>query len=256
MENRLSMMRQSAVCRKISFRVFLPPLNKAHPKVDEWVGGSFRRALTEPIRCRPSSVVCGLGRLCHCPTADYDIRLRPPPRQASQRLSADRFPPALGVDGQAATARFLITSLVLLLGWLVYRMYDSRLSSSSSSFSLCLRALLVSPRVRSLSFVAYAQPRISFQRPSVRLSVPLPVGPSVGCPFSVSSRSIRLGLGQPMKTFQAYLPSGSRTYSCVHCRAHLADHDDLISKVRRTLVARFLSPVFWFVRRTNHTFPF
>lgn len=35
-----------------------------------------------------------------------------------------------------------------------------------------------------------------------------------------------------MKTFQAYLPDKChRTYSCVHCRAHLADHDDLISKV-------------------------
>ncbi|KRZ46049.1 Protein yippee-like 2 [Trichinella pseudospiralis] len=33
-----------------------------------------------------------------------------------------------------------------------------------------------------------------------------------------------------MKTFQAYLPSGGRTYSCVHCRAHLANHDELISK--------------------------
>lgn len=33
-----------------------------------------------------------------------------------------------------------------------------------------------------------------------------------------------------MKTFQAYLPEGGRTYSCVHCRAHLANHDDLISK--------------------------
>ncbi|XP_054568341.1 protein yippee-like 1 isoform X2 [Eptesicus fuscus] len=32
------------------------------------------------------------------------------------------------------------------------------------------------------------------------------------------------------KTFQAYLPSCHRTYSCVHCRAHLANHDELISK--------------------------
>uniref|UniRef100_A0A1I7ZMJ0 Protein yippee-like n=1 Tax=Steinernema glaseri TaxID=37863 RepID=A0A1I7ZMJ0_9BILA len=32
------------------------------------------------------------------------------------------------------------------------------------------------------------------------------------------------------KTFQAYLPTGSRTYSCVHCRANLADHNELISK--------------------------
>ncbi|CAK5101149.1 unnamed protein product [Meloidogyne enterolobii] len=32
------------------------------------------------------------------------------------------------------------------------------------------------------------------------------------------------------KTFQAYLPSGARTYSCAHCRANLADHNELISK--------------------------
>lgn len=34
-----------------------------------------------------------------------------------------------------------------------------------------------------------------------------------------------------VKTFQAYLPNCHRTYSCVHCRAHLANHDELISKV-------------------------
>lgn len=33
-----------------------------------------------------------------------------------------------------------------------------------------------------------------------------------------------------MKTFQAYLLNCHRTYSCVHCRAHLANHDELISK--------------------------
>ncbi|XP_071749628.1 protein yippee-like 1 [Lepeophtheirus salmonis] len=34
-----------------------------------------------------------------------------------------------------------------------------------------------------------------------------------------------------MKTFRAYLPPAChRTYSCVHCRAHLANHDELISK--------------------------
>ncbi|XP_049641801.1 protein yippee-like 1 [Suncus etruscus] len=32
------------------------------------------------------------------------------------------------------------------------------------------------------------------------------------------------------KTFQTYLPNCHRTYSCVHCRAHLANHDELISK--------------------------
>lgn len=35
-----------------------------------------------------------------------------------------------------------------------------------------------------------------------------------------------------VKTFRAYLPTTAyRKYSCVHCRAHLASHDDLISKV-------------------------
>ncbi|XP_034339308.1 protein yippee-like 1 isoform X1 [Magallana gigas] len=35
-----------------------------------------------------------------------------------------------------------------------------------------------------------------------------------------------------VKTFQAYLPNEChRKYSCVHCRAHLANHDELISKV-------------------------
>ncbi|KAI6240912.1 Protein yippee-like [Aphelenchoides fujianensis] len=34
-----------------------------------------------------------------------------------------------------------------------------------------------------------------------------------------------------MKTFQAYLPEGARTYNCAHCRANLADHNELISKV-------------------------
>lgn len=37
-----------------------------------------------------------------------------------------------------------------------------------------------------------------------------------------------------VKTFQAYLPPSNRTYSCVHCRAHLASHDELISKVNKT----------------------
>ncbi|CAD5118616.1 unnamed protein product [Dimorphilus gyrociliatus] len=31
-------------------------------------------------------------------------------------------------------------------------------------------------------------------------------------------------------TFQSYLPDKNRTYSCLHCRAHLANHSDLISK--------------------------
>lgn len=37
-----------------------------------------------------------------------------------------------------------------------------------------------------------------------------------------------------VKTFQAYLPPSNRTYSCVHCRAHLASHDELISKVKKS----------------------
>ncbi|KAF7636909.1 Yippee domain-containing protein [Meloidogyne graminicola] len=32
------------------------------------------------------------------------------------------------------------------------------------------------------------------------------------------------------KTFQAYLSSGARTYSCAHCRANLADHNEKIFK--------------------------
>ncbi|NXD21188.1 YPEL1 protein, partial [Spelaeornis formosus] len=35
------------------------------------------------------------------------------------------------------------------------------------------------------------------------------------------------------KTFQAYLPNCHRTYSCIHCRAHLANHDELISKAKK-----------------------
>ncbi|NXB09644.1 YPEL1 protein, partial [Cnemophilus loriae] len=37
------------------------------------------------------------------------------------------------------------------------------------------------------------------------------------------------------KTFQAYLPNCHRTYSCIHCRAHLANHDELISKAMQFL---------------------
>ncbi|XP_074697969.1 protein yippee-like 4 [Strix aluco] len=32
------------------------------------------------------------------------------------------------------------------------------------------------------------------------------------------------------RTFHSYLPRSHRTYSCVHCRAHLARHEELISK--------------------------
>ncbi|KAE8752987.1 hypothetical protein FOCC_FOCC000333 [Frankliniella occidentalis] len=40
-----------------------------------------------------------------------------------------------------------------------------------------------------------------------------------------------------VKTFQAYLPHCHRTYSCIHCRAHLANHDELISKNVKSLGA-------------------
>ncbi|KAF3846610.1 hypothetical protein F7725_003688 [Dissostichus mawsoni] len=43
----------------------------------------------------------------------------------------------------------------------------------------------------------------------------------------VSSDMVKL---TKAKTFQAYLDTCHRRYSCVHCRAHLANHDDLISK--------------------------
>lgn len=49
----------------------------------------------------------------------------------------------------------------------------------------------------------------------------------------VQSRGIITASGEStkmVKTFQAYLPPTNRTYSCVHCRAHLASHDELISK--------------------------
>lgn len=39
----------------------------------------------------------------------------------------------------------------------------------------------------------------------------------------------------PTKTFRSYLPRCHRTYSCVHCRAHLAKHDELISKVTASI---------------------
>ncbi|ELK25267.1 Protein yippee-like 2 [Myotis davidii] len=50
------------------------------------------------------------------------------------------------------------------------------------------------------------------------------------------------------KTFQAYLPSCHRTYSCIHCRAHLANHDELISKLLSFLLF-LLQPVPSFLLR-------
>ncbi|NXD78895.1 YPEL1 protein, partial [Halcyon senegalensis] len=45
------------------------------------------------------------------------------------------------------------------------------------------------------------------------------------------------------KTFQAYLPNCHRTYSCIHCRAHLANHDELISKASVNVISPFFSRV-------------
>lgn len=48
------------------------------------------------------------------------------------------------------------------------------------------------------------------------------------------------------KTFQAYLPNCHRTYSCIHCRAHLANHDELISKASGCLRAsQIISQANW-----------
>ncbi len=47
------------------------------------------------------------------------------------------------------------------------------------------------------------------------------------------------------KTFQAYLPSCHRTYSCIHCRAHLANHDELISKVPQFTTHPVLPVLHW-----------
>lgn len=55
-------------------------------------------------------------------------------------------------------------------------------------------------------------------------------GHANGQSSSSASSSSSSGSGTMVKTFQAYLPPTNRTYSCVHCRAHLASHDELISK--------------------------
>ncbi|NWT65486.1 YPEL1 protein, partial [Prunella himalayana] len=47
------------------------------------------------------------------------------------------------------------------------------------------------------------------------------------------------------KTFQAYLPNCHRTYSCIHCRAHLANHDELISKAKTHSSVNIISPCFF-----------
>lgn len=55
-------------------------------------------------------------------------------------------------------------------------------------------------------------------------------GHANGQSSQTSQQSSSTGSGNMVKTFQAYLPPTNRTYSCVHCRAHLASHDELISK--------------------------
>lgn len=48
-----------------------------------------------------------------------------------------------------------------------------------------------------------------------------------------------------VKTFQAYLPHCHRTYSCIHCRAHLANHDELISKVSTISLSKLIDLQVW-----------
>lgn len=49
---------------------------------------------------------------------------------------------------------------------------------------------------------------------------------------SKSSRADKAAKQQPQPVFkQDYFDSCHRTYSCIHCRAHLANHDELISKL-------------------------
>ncbi|KAG1970299.1 protein yippee-like [Pimephales promelas] len=57
--------------------------------------------------------------------------------------------------------------------------------------------------------------------------VVLDVRPFLLRPRAVSPATVAMTRS---KTFQAYLPNCHRTYSCIHCRAHLANHDELISK--------------------------
>ncbi|KAI5098714.1 protein yippee-like 1 [Silurus meridionalis] len=58
-----------------------------------------------------------------------------------------------------------------------------------------------------------------------------PCEPSwAGSPFVQRAPSPPMLTMTRSKTFQAYLPTCHRTYSCIHCRAHLANHDELISK--------------------------
>ena len=60
------------------------------------------------------------------------------------------------------------------------------------------------------------------------------------------------------RKFHEYLPDQChRRYSCVHCRAHLANHDELISKVRSPLATSPVDQSIVFVVRVLivHVFP-
>ncbi|CAL2037868.1 hypothetical protein CAEBREN_23704 [Caenorhabditis brenneri] len=48
--------------------------------------------------------------------------------------------------------------------------------------------------------------------------------------MKVLENSSKHNTPKKQKTFQHYLPPGDRCYSCIHCRANLAAHSELISK--------------------------
>ncbi|CAB54236.1 Protein yippee-like F37A8.5 [Caenorhabditis elegans] len=48
--------------------------------------------------------------------------------------------------------------------------------------------------------------------------------------MKVLENSSKHNTPKKQKTFQHYLPAGDRCYSCIHCRANLAAHAELISK--------------------------
>jgi len=56
-----------------------------------------------------------------------------------------------------------------------------------------------------------------------------PGQPAMGSTANIDNQTAEAQI-KVSKTFREYLPSCHRTYSCVHCRAHLANHDELISK--------------------------
>lgn len=58
-----------------------------------------------------------------------------------------------------------------------------------------------------------------------------------------------------VKTFQAYLPVCHRTYSCIHCRAHLANHDELISKVCiHSSIHSYIQSIIHSIQSSNYIF--